>query len=380
MLTQNTNQSILYACMKRLSLLASGFLMLFGTTGCKTTNLGPQALRNTHPSYNQEIVNSLNEQLLANIVRMRYRDNPYFLDIKAISQAQKWSGNISLDVEGKTDPTPTNLTFKPTIGATFEENPNITYSPLEGQDFIQKLLRPVQTTVVLAMIQSGWRLDRIFDICVERVNDLRNAPTASGPTPALTPEYKKFKRFVELLRIMQLNDLYAIGEDPVHAFPDKIFRIKNDDRFAKEIAELKQLADLGLDRTDYKIKDNFIDLGPKRLTLRCRSLMGIFFFLSQGVEVPPQDEAAGLVTVTRNTDGTKFDWHELSTCFFNVRCSEESVKPKNAFAAVHYRNKWFYIADNDLESKTTFMLLTQIFNLQSAHLKSNEPILTLPIK
>ena len=45
-------------------------------------------------------------------------------------------------------------------------------------------------------------------------------------------------------------------------------------------------------------------------------------------------------------------------------------RPANAFVAVPYRGAWFYIADNDLESKSTFMLLTQLFNLQAGQIKT----------
>jgi hypothetical protein len=313
------------------------------------------------------------------MVRMRYRDNPYFLGIKTVSQNQKWTGKADLAFEFKT-PRPTSNSFdlvKPGFGMTFEENPSVGYAPLEDKDFISRLLSPVQTSIVLSMIQSGWRLDRIFDICIERVNGLRNAPTASGPTPELAPEYANFRRFVELLRVLQDHDLFAIGPHPTYAFPDDMFRIKNDHRFAKEITELKALAQLDPTKTDYKIKDNFIGCKPSKLTLRCRSLMGIFFFLSQGIEVPEADETGGLVTVTKNADGSRFDWKSLSSCFFQVRCSDGASRPKDAFVAVRYRNKWFYLADNDLESKATFMLVNQIFSLQSANLRPNKSVMIL---
>ncbi|MHC4138400.1 MAG: hypothetical protein ACYSR1_00845, partial [Planctomycetota bacterium] len=54
-------------------------------------------------------------------------------------------------------------------------------------------------------------------------------------------------------------------------------------------------------------------------------------------------------------------------------------KPGNAFVAVLYRENWFYIADNDLDSKSTFLLLKQLFSLQSGQREYIGPSLTLPV-
>lgn len=364
--------------MKRFSFVGISIATLL-FSGCGTTNLGPRALKRTHNSYNQEIVTSLNEQLLNNMVRMRYRDNPYFLEVNTITQKQEASGNLGVNFEkiilgGKDS---FSGSIKPGISVACSEKPSIIYKPLEGKSFIEKLLTPIQFPIVSSMIQSGWRADRVLNLCVERINELDNAATASGPTPALRPRFEKFRRFTELLRLMQVNDLFYLGPVPGANFADLALRIKNSQQFEKEILEFKALAGLDPDLNDYVFKDNFLSQGKKKLTVRTRSLMGMLFFLSQGIDVTKADEAAGLVTVTKNPDGSRFDWDELSTCFLNVHSSESVLRPKNAFVASRYRNKWFYIADDDLESKTTFMLLTQVFTLQSSHYKSKEPLLVL---
>jgi hypothetical protein len=60
-----------------------------------------------------------------------------------------------------------------------------------------------------------------------------------------------------------------------------------------------------------------------------------------------------------------------------VRSSKR--KPGNTFIAVPYRGVWFYIADDDLQSKSTFMLLSQMFNLQAGQTEDAGPTLTLPV-
>ena len=106
-------------------------------------------------------------------------------------------------------------------------------------------------------------------------------------------------------------------------------------------------------------------------------MMGILFYLSHNAEVPPSHRAAGLVTQTESAEGEAFDWNEVTGGLFRVRSS--SSRPSNAFVAVPYRGAWFYIADDDLESKSTFMLLTQLFNLQAGQIKTVAPALTIGV-
>ena len=49
--------------------------------GACQSYFGPTTLNTTHPAYNQAIVNSLDQQMLLNLVRLKYRDQPYFLKV-----------------------------------------------------------------------------------------------------------------------------------------------------------------------------------------------------------------------------------------------------------------------------------------------------------
>ena len=105
--------------------------------------------------------------------------------------------------------------------------------------------------------------------------------------------------------------------------------------------------------------------------------MGILFYLSHNAEVPELHEKAGLVTRTRSNGSEVFDWNNVTGDLFRVRSS--AARPASSFVVVPYRGNWFYIADNDLESKSTFMLLTQLFNLQAGQIKTVAPALTIGV-
>ena len=76
----------------------------------------------------------------------------------------------------------------------------------------------------------------------------------------------------------------------------------------------------------------------------------------------PRD--AGKVRRTERADGQPFDWQELLGDLFHVQSAEKA--PRDASVSIYYRGHFFFIPDNDLETKSTFVLLTQLMSLHSA--------------
>jgi hypothetical protein len=86
----------------------------------------------------------------------------------------------------------------------------------------------------------------------------------------------------------------------------------------------------------------------------------------------------GLVRVTLGHDGKPFDWNQIAQGLFHVQSS--STVPEHAFLRVRYRGYWFYIDDRDLESKSTYTLVSQLFSLQAASGTMQSPLLTIPAR
>lgn len=360
--------------MKHFSLCSVGLAaILLG--GCQTTKVGPRALRSSQSAYSQAISANLDEQLLQNIVRLRYRDNPIFLEVGDIAQTNKLGGNLDIEKIPLNHLSNTTGSFAPKFSG--DVSATIKYGQLKGREFVEKFLTPIQQGIVWSMLESGWRPERVLNLCVERVNNLYNAQTAGGPTPRFAPDYKNYYRWTELFTRLYRGHIINFGEKPETNFSDLCMYVKDDSIFAKEISEFKALADLAKNEHWFKIKDNFVDMSSTKLTIRCRTLLSMFFFLSQGVDVPQADKDKGLVTTTKNLDDSDFDWSEISNRLLNVHFSEGKAYPKDAYVACRYRGKWFYVKDNDSESKSTFLLMSQIFTLQSAAKYKTSPTLIL---
>ena len=145
------------------------------------------------------------------------------------------------------------------------------------------------------------------------------------------------------------------------------------------IDEIKRLLNLDPNRETFKLTSNPLMRGKDTITITTRSLMSVLFYLSHNVQNPQEHVDEGMVKVTRKPDGSAFDWGETPAGrMFKIQYSDSY--PDKGFLAVPYMDHWYYIAHNDIESKSTFMLLTQLFRLQAGSAKMAAPALTIPVR
>jgi len=344
--------------------------------GCYS--FGPDELRATHPLYNAAIVDSQNEQFIQNIVRLHYRDPVFFLDVTSVTASLKMDLSAGLDQSAFDLSSGGADILQLSGGGAYSNAPTIAYTPLQGEGFVKSVLRPISIEDLFALTGSGWSGRRLLGLCVERMNELENAPDASGPMPKFAPNHiDPFNRLLQLFDEVISEDLIVPRIDPDTKETQLV--IKSSPMHHDAIREIKQLLGLDQNLDIYHVNSDFLEHRPDTISIRSRSLMSIFFYLSHHVDAPTIHKTAGLVTVTQKPDGSEFDWGKTAGGrLFHIRQSE--TKPDMAFAAIPYRGQWFYVADNDLESKSTFMLLTQLFRLQAGAAKSVGPTLTLPVR
>ena len=354
------------------------------------TKVGPKSIRKTRFDYNSAIIDTRNEQMLANLVRLRYRDTPYFIEVSSIATQYVLGVLGSATVGGIGGP------GSKAVGgvggeAYYEDRPTISYTPLQGETFVNRLLSPVPMGAIVLLSHSGWRFERLLRCCVQRINDVWNAPTAAGPTPDLAPDFERFVEVAALFDEMSQADALDLRYRRVGAEeildtvplgdPGSPFVMTLVFGDAPEVAEqskrLKGLLGLRSDLNEFFLTTNPTYRSAREIGILPRALIGVMSYLSQGVEPPPQDVEAGKVTVTRYRDGTEFGWPVLTGGLFRV-ASNDKV-PNDAFVRVEYRGTWFYIDDSDLNTKSTFNLLDQLFQLQSGNTRGAGPVLTLPL-
>jgi len=386
--------------------------------GCQ---IGPGRLKSASFHYSDAVRVATAEQLLVNLVRLRYRDLPTFLQVSNISSQFELTTAVGADATVKIG----GSDFASLGAATlYAERPTMTFDIMGGEEFQKRMLMPVKVGAISLLAESGWRGDRLFRVVVEKMNGVPNAARASGPTPAHAPRYSVFVEATTLLQSLgsaglidfEYETRYEATSDPIPI--DQIegrdvvdaaqagvqFRSASDGTVQLVLEErrlvmrfrprsdghpdaerLRDLLRLKRGQRRYDIvayDDNELDPFEKaqrasQLALDTRSLMGVLYFLSHAVRAPQHDVDAGVVTTTVDADGSPFDWAEVIGDLFVVRSSDD--RPDNASVAVRHRDTWFYIADDDESSKSTFVLLNQLLALQAGDVAQTKPVLTLPV-
>jgi len=192
----------------------AGLLLVISSSiffGC--TKYGPVFLQSERSQYNQAIQKTNDEQLLLNLVRLKYHDTPLFMEVHNIASQFTLQNDISISTQLQAG---AKGIFTPDAGTFVEESPTISYSPLHGENFVQGVLTAISLKTIVLLFHSGWNVERIFKVCLQRIDKLKNAPSASGPTPKIAPKTGKFFKAAKYLRQLQsqggLDLVYRVSE------------------------------------------------------------------------------------------------------------------------------------------------------------------------
>ena len=360
--------------------VALGFVVVV-FAGCGG-RLGPATVSLTRTHYNVAAQETSAQELLLNLVRLRYRDTPYFLQIASLSTNMRARAGIG--AEGTF--VPNGADSQGLTGTlSIEESPTVTYTPLVGDRFVSQLLEPVAPEILLLLSHAGWSMDRFLRLFVQEIGGVPNAPTASGPTPSKEPVFEDFLRVAELLRTLQSRrQLQLIGgslggrgaETPRATEDGVLLRFTADALETDEFKELQGRLGLEPGREIFELVSGIGARAPHRINLVLRSVLSAMFYASHGIRVPEEDRVAGRVTTTISRDGDDFDWDRVTGSLIDV---ESGRSPETPYASVRYRGHTFWIDDADLDSKSTFTMLNLVLALQAGELPGGGPILTLPV-
>lgn len=361
--------------------LASLFFALL-LSGCGTFDellqIGPDSVEDGRGQFNTVIAETNDQQLLLNLVKRRYGDNTALLEVNSVSTTLEWKrgGNLGLTLfDGGEDANSLG------IGANgaYTERPTITYLPVKGPDLIKKNLSALDPEVLILLSRSGWRLERIMRLTLNSINDLDNAAAASGPTPAFAPDTSDFEKLLSVIEKVG-HGQFVLGYTIIN--DQKVLAL--DARM--EMLERPEMQDftkiLKVDKHSFyvvNVEGNTDYRSNKEIDIKVRSLSGIEFYLSHGVQVPEEHIMQNKVQITKTADGEVFDWDSIFGDLFQIQSSRQEPSEDIAAVKCFWRGYWFYIDDTDIESKNTFMLLNQITALQSGAMDKSGPLLTLPV-
>lgn len=346
------------------------FLVFFLASSC--SNIGSTLLPYDRITYNEALQSSDTQQELLNIVRLRYSDPPYFLTVNNVVSQFSLSRDASVSVSNNLPPPPILATGN--AGTSFSESPTITYTPLQGEQFITRLLTPIDLSVIYMLLRSGWGINHVFRVLVQQIGSVENAVIASRSTSGRIPHFETFLKLGLALRELQYHDELKISSS------------KRNDEFAIKIrinhySKLNARQRAILARMDVTAQEPYFWLvshlsrKPHDVYLQTRTVLGLLNYLSKGVDIPPEDIANKQAPMTYYKNGTPFDWHRVTVGMMRVHTS--NLRPTNDYASIQYRHHWFYIPNDDFESKETLNLMAIIMGIYSGEIKTFQPVFTV---
>ena len=136
-------------------------LVILPLTGCIT---GSKTVEHSFIGYNKAVCQNQRQQLLLNLVRMRYRETPCFLKTSSLnvgySQSMSIGGNHST-------PATRVRTWGFNFSANTSEKPTVTYSPVEGKEFQEKMLKKFDPKSFMSLVEAGWPLEMLISVMVK---------------------------------------------------------------------------------------------------------------------------------------------------------------------------------------------------------------------
>ncbi|MEZ5945362.1 MAG: hypothetical protein R3C13_11065 [Hyphomonas sp.] len=327
-------------------------------------------------TYSTELARAQQEQLLLNIVRLRYNDPVSFVEVETLSTED--SGSVSGGIGGVVGISPGDMVDVISPAGTVERSatPTVVYRNLRGGAYAEQLLQPVAPESIFLLSQSGWSVERLMLCCIARIGDLDNARAAAGPTPSVLPDNSSFRRLAAQMRDLQISGdlLVQVLEGDAEGDKPRVVVSWHGGTPAGEAlaAQMRQHhislrpgLDNGFHVADISSTGRTVGTSPAR----GRSILGMLSALSQTVDVPPEHAAlvgntsGGIPQRQITTCSPAAPWATVMDDYFAVRWSKE--KPKGAAVAVPYRGYWFHVDDTCRNAKSTLDLIGHLYALQA---------------
>jgi hypothetical protein len=372
---------------------ASILVYALGIYGCAT--VGPQSITAGRGLYNEVINRTEDEQVLNALVRLRYNETFGMISVASVTASLRFRAVATTEI-GVGDSVNYAGNLVPlSAGVAYEENPTISYVPLDGEEFMRRMLSPISISEWILMSGSVKRKGDLLGLAVRRINGLRS------PLPGDEPPSPQFARALELydrLRQAAVLDIVQAPEtgkkvnyvllgqagvlDIVQApgFGKKInyfWEIHDyEDAHSDSVRELLEILgiDAKLDGSEILLPVRVaVGRSSSAIHVQTRSLYDLLRIFGAGIEIPSAHLEAGIVEPLASVDSEREQ-------LVRIRSSED--RPAAATVQIRFHDRWFYIDATDTRSKGGFMFLRTFIGVRLAARGTAQraPVLTVPVR
>jgi hypothetical protein len=255
----------------------------------------------------------------------------------------------------------------------YTDRPTLIYAPLTGNDFLKSLMTPIPPGAVLFVLQSGYAADLVMPIALDSINGINNESNRGMKQRLGDPQ---FFRLVQLLREQQLAGAVQVRiqrpKDDAETLLI-VFGPSKDPEIAANSDEIRSILGLKPDLQELKVYYGGYSGKDDEIDMLTRSMLQIMLELAAIVHAPASDVAEG-----RAAPGAVSDQSPEAQRPTALEIVSGEAPPSDAYVAVPYKGRWFWIADTDIRSKYTFAFVMLLFSISETGVRGSAPVVTVP--
>lgn len=182
----------------------TGLLAVLSLAGC----LSPPTLNRAVLAYDEAITDAISKQLLINIARAHHHEPIHFTGVANVA------ATFDFRINAGATPALTGehgRTLVPLFGGSIAENPTISITPIEGEEFTKRLLSPFQESKLTLLLRQGVDIDLLLRLMAKELRlKHKGEEVAYRNSPSDKDGYHMFRKVVlHLSAIQDANRLYA---------------------------------------------------------------------------------------------------------------------------------------------------------------------------
>lgn len=340
-------------------------LLQLAVQGCAV--LGPASIKGGRASYNEAIVQTNNEQVLAMIVRMRYGEPVGLLAVSSVTANLHIQATLGSEFGIGTESNYEGNLTPLSAGLAYEENPTISYTPVQGEQYMRQLLSPIPMDLTVLLLNALGHSPQAAALLLRSINEIQNPQSAVDAS-------SRFGQVLDVLAALTRAGNLAWTQRPAGDGIELTFSGSGEE-YATQVKTLYDL--LGFEspslrdaRTSLPVRAGFGRPPQPAIELRSRSLFELFGLAAAAVEVPEEHLRSGLAPAgAEPAAGPYMRIHATDHC------------PRGAMIAVKHHGYWYAIDGADTASKLTFRIIEALMSVRMAETigRAPAPLLTVPV-
>lgn len=198
------------------ALLGTGLATLVSLTAC----VSPVAMHRAVIEYDRTVSRVEAEMLLLNIARARHHHPLHFTAVTNVAATFDFRTNAGFSgglFQGLSEGVPFDVAkrfYRLDFGATVAENPTITITPIQGEEFAKRILAPMEEKKLEFLLHRGVDPSTILRLIAQGIV-IDERPGSDFPflalnSPSRPEEYEEFRRIaIHLSYLNRINNLYV---------------------------------------------------------------------------------------------------------------------------------------------------------------------------